>query len=56
MTQVKSEGENLPGWHKQMSVYYQGINNPELARLHQQQALKLSRQYQPGSGEVWALK
>ncbi|WDE05446.1 alpha/beta hydrolase [Thalassomonas viridans] len=56
LAQVKTDGEILPGWHKQMSVYYQGVNKPELARQHQQQALKLARQYQLESWEVWELK
>ncbi|WDD99059.1 alpha/beta hydrolase [Thalassomonas actiniarum] len=56
LARVKADGETLPGWHKQMSVYYQAMNKPELARQHQQQALKLAQQYQLESWEVWELK
>ena len=56
LTGVKAEGENLPGWHKQMSVYYQNTDKDELARQHQQQALELAKTYRLESWEVWELQ
>ena len=52
---VKIEGKALPGWHKQMSVYYTGMGNPKLAQQHQVLALKLATKYQLESWEVWEL-
>ncbi|MCJ8318829.1 MAG: alpha/beta hydrolase-fold protein [Colwellia sp.] len=50
---VKVDGQTLPGWHKQMSIYYIGMNKPKLAQKHQTLALKLAKQYQLESWEVW---
>ena len=52
---AKVEGETLPGWHKQMSIYYIGMGNPKLAQKHQVLALKLATKYQLESWEVWEL-
>ena len=52
---VKAEGESFPGWHKQMSVYYDAIDRQDLAQKHQGIALKLAEQYQFESWEVWEL-
>ncbi|WP_065188061.1 alpha/beta hydrolase [Shewanella woodyi] len=53
---VKAEGETLPGWHKQMSIYYKSTDKPELAKQHQEQALMLAKKYDLESWEVWELK
>ena len=50
---VKVDGQALPGWHKQMSNYYNGIEQPKLGQKHQKLALKLVKQYQLESWEVW---
>ena len=55
LNRVKEEGTSLPTWHKQMSVYYASVNKPKLAEQHQQMALKLAKQYQFESWEVWEL-
>jgi len=55
LNNVKIEGESFPGWHKQMSVYYNAMAKPELAAKHQALAIKLAKQYQFESWEVWEL-
>lgn len=55
LNSVKAEGKNFPGWQKQMSVYYAGIEKPTLAAKHQALALKLAEQYELESWEVWEL-
>jgi predicted alpha/beta superfamily hydrolase len=55
LTQVKEQGESFPGWHKQMSTYYAGIERQDLAAKHQAHALKLAAQFQFESWEVWEL-
>lgn len=53
---VQTEGEKLPGWHRQMSLYYAANNQPELADKHQKTAMQLAQQYQLESWEVWELQ
>jgi len=53
LNSVKVDGETLPGWHKQMSIYYTGIKKTELALKHQTLALKLAKKYQLESWEIW---
>ena len=53
---VKVEGEAMPGWHKQMRIYWQAKGNNKLAEQHQQRAIALAKQYQFESWEVWELK
>jgi len=55
LNRVKTQGEHFPGWHKQMSVYYIAVDKPLLAQHHQALALKLAKQYQFDSWEVWEL-
>ncbi|MGB1261842.1 MAG: alpha/beta hydrolase [Cognaticolwellia sp.] len=55
LNRVKADGEKLPTWHKQMSVYYASVEQPKLAEQHQVMALKLAKQYQFESWEVWEL-
>jgi predicted alpha/beta superfamily hydrolase len=55
LNNVKTEGKKFPSWHKQMSVYYQGIGKQDLAKKHQAIAVKLAKQYQFESWEVWEL-
>ena len=55
LQQVKKQGESFPGWHKQMSVYYSGTEQAELAAKHQALALELAKKYHFESWEVWEL-
>ena len=56
LSSVKAEGETLPSWHKQMSIYYTNTAKPIQAKAHQEIALKLARELQLESWEVWELK
>ena len=56
LDRVSNSGRVLPGWHRQMALYAKGINDPKRAEHHQQRALKLAKQYQLASWEIWELQ
>lgn len=52
---IKAQGQSYPGWHKQMSQYYQGIERQDLAEKFQAKAISLAKEYQFESWEIWEL-
>ena len=52
---IETPGQNYPGWHKQMSQYYQGIERQDLAEKYQAKAIALAKEYRFESWEIWEL-
>jgi len=53
---VNTEGQSMPGWHKQMRIYWQSQGDLDLAQQHQQKAMTLAKQYHFESWEIWELQ
>ncbi|WP_448549435.1 alpha/beta hydrolase [Thalassotalea fusca] len=53
---VNPEGQLMPGWHKQMRIYWQANGESGLAQQHQQTAMTLAKQYYFESWEIWELQ
>ncbi|WP_196140763.1 alpha/beta hydrolase-fold protein [Aliikangiella sp. G2MR2-5] len=53
---TKAQSAENPKWHYQMSLAQEGLKNPETAKKHHKQALKLAKKYQLESWEYWELE
>jgi uncharacterized protein len=55
LKKVNNEGEQSADWQQQVSLSYQALRQPKLAKRHHQQALTLAKKYQLASWEWWEL-
>ncbi|WP_235375440.1 alpha/beta hydrolase [Shewanella sp. cp20] len=53
---VAKQGEASPYWHREMSLYYQGMGDEANAKRHQDKALALAEEYRLNTWELWELQ